>query len=54
MAVQSDGKVIAIGRITVDDEIAYAIVRYNSDGIADPTFSGDTMDCDGSRFIDDA
>ena len=42
MALQTDGKTVVVGQVTVDgkgsSQDATAIVRYNSDGTLDPTF----------------
>ncbi|HEY0459363.1 MAG TPA: FG-GAP-like repeat-containing protein [Pyrinomonadaceae bacterium] len=44
IAVQDDGKIIAVGRSGVND---FTIVRYTANGVLDTTFSGD-----GINFVD--
>lgn len=38
MAVQSDGKIVAAGFATVNDDQIFALARYNADGTLDPSF----------------
>lgn len=44
LAIQPDGKIIATGVARYSDENDFAIVRYNTDGSLDSTFSGDGID----------
>jgi uncharacterized delta-60 repeat protein len=37
-ALQSDGKIVVVGAVGVDNAIDFAIARYNSDGSLDATF----------------
>lgn len=39
VSIQTDGKIVAVG--AVDFNSGFALVRYNSDGTADPTFGED-------------
>jgi uncharacterized delta-60 repeat protein len=51
IAVQGDGKIVAVGFTTVSGNDDFALSRYNTDGSLDPTFSGDgkvTTDFAGS------
>jgi len=41
MAIQSDGKIVVAGTYQNDLGCDFAVVRYNSDGSPDTTFSGD-------------
>lgn len=41
VAIQSDGKIITTGYCSVGSNQDFALVRYNSDGSLDNTFSGD-------------
>ncbi len=41
MALQSDGKIVAVGEANNGTTNVLAVVRYNSDGNLDPSFSGD-------------
>src|SRR5687768_4469738 len=41
VAVQADGKIIAVGSTTDSDSTEVAITRYNPNGSLDTTFSGD-------------
>lgn len=44
VAIQSDGKIVVVGWTSSSDGFDYfAVVRYNSDGSLDNTFSGDGM-----------
>ena len=44
VAIQSDGKIIVVGwTSSLDGSDYFAVVRYNSDGSLDNTFSGDGM-----------
>ena len=38
MAIQADGKIVAVGARGDGD---FALARYNTDGTLDPSFSGD-------------
>jgi uncharacterized delta-60 repeat protein len=38
LAIQPDGKIIAVGRAMVSGSTDFALVRYNPDGSLDPTF----------------
>ncbi len=52
VAVQGDGKLVVAGYSTADDDYDFALVRYNSDGSWDGSFSGDgrlTTSFGGSR-----
>ena len=49
MAIQADGKIVAVGEDGADGD--FALARYNPDGSLDPSFSGDgkqTTDFAGS------
>jgi uncharacterized delta-60 repeat protein len=39
VAVQSDGKIVAVGRIITGSDVDFAIARYNSNGSLDTTFN---------------
>lgn len=41
VAIQTDQKIVVAGRITIGDENAFALVRYNADGSLDNTFDTD-------------
>jgi uncharacterized delta-60 repeat protein len=41
IAVQSDGKVVAVGGVTTPDGKAFALARYSLDGSLDKSFGGD-------------
>jgi len=41
VVVQSDGKIVAAGYATIATKRQFAVVRYNTDGSLDTTFSGD-------------
>ena len=41
IAVQSDGKIIVVGTTYTGSNSDFAVLRYNTDGSLDPTFSGD-------------
>ena len=41
VAIQSDGKIVAVGAVDESDANDFAVARYNSDGSLDPTFDGD-------------
>ena len=51
VAIQGDGKIVAVGVAAVPDGDDFALARYNSDGTLDTSFSGDgkqTTDFGGS------
>lgn len=55
MAIQPDGKIVAVGRSIVSSSREFAIMRINTDGSLDTTFSGDgllTLDVVGGRHDD--
>lgn len=41
VALQQDGKIVALGTTMSSSQYYYAIARYNSNGVLDATFSGD-------------
>lgn len=41
--IQPDGKVVVVGAIGDDDYSTFAIARFTTDGLLDPTFSADGM-----------
>jgi uncharacterized delta-60 repeat protein len=41
IAIQTDGKIVAVGNIYVGGQSIFALARYNSDGSLDTTFDGD-------------
>src|SRR5688572_14579550 len=41
LALQSDGKIVAVGYRTAGSDNDWALVRYNTDGSLDTTFDGD-------------
>ena len=41
LAIQSDGKIVLAGVANCCSNAAFALVRYNTDGTRDATFSGD-------------
>ncbi len=43
MALQSDGKIVAVGADSLTNGSDFAIARYNANGSLDTTFSGDGM-----------
>jgi uncharacterized delta-60 repeat protein/uncharacterized repeat protein (TIGR01451 family) len=51
VAIQADGKIVAVGEMTGFGAEDYGVVRYRTDGSLDPTFDGDgklTTDFSGS------
>ncbi len=43
VVLQSDGKIVAAGQARVDSTYDFGVVRYNTDGTLDATFSSDGM-----------
>jgi len=41
MAIQADGKIVAVGSTGAGDRLDFLVVRYNPDGSLDATFGGD-------------
>jgi uncharacterized delta-60 repeat protein len=41
VALQSDGKIVVVGRAGLGSSSSWALARYNPNGSLDPTFSGD-------------
>lgn len=41
LAIQSDGKLIAVGYSTINNNYTFTAIRYNSDGAIDSTFDAD-------------
>lgn len=43
VAIQPDGKIVAVGCTTCAERDGFVLARYNPDGTLDPSFSGDGM-----------
>ena len=50
-AVQSDGKIVVVGSTTSGSETAFILIRYNTDGSVDSSFSKDKKLTDARRSI---
>ena len=53
MAIQPDGKIVAVGSSVFSVNSNFAVARYNVDGTLDPTFGNDgTLTIDFFGFTD--
>jgi uncharacterized delta-60 repeat protein len=54
VVVQSDGKIVAAGYATIAGARQFAVVRYNTDGSLDTSFSGDGIQTTAIDYQDEA
>ena len=53
MSIQSDGKIVVAGVISIDNKYDFALARYNTDGSLDTTFDGDGIVVTDLQTFDD-